>query len=524
MAIQVRRGNEADFDASKMLPGEWAVSLDTQYVRMCFAPGVVLRMATYEGFENEKAQIQAILAECQNIQSAVERIQAEVNAKASLTIEYSNSAKESADKAYEDAERAKTYANNAEAVTGVDIATKNRAGLVKGGDNYIAEDGTLMLIKDATSTTLSDSYSGRLKINEIGGAMEQGENPSPTNPQEIKNVAISGIKTHKKNFADFQNAQNRDRSKFTYTTETAQKIVATRNADAGAFVARYSVNLKANITYKISLTENDYQVYLYYDELWGTVWKTFSNTNDITITPPKDGVFIVGIYVPKTFASEITVSNFMVREDGTDSTYEPYTESSYTFSQPIELYGIGDVQDVIEDGKVKRKFVENVLPKDAWTLERIDETNSYIEVRHSFRNTGYVDSPTNYLLCTHVGREGGNRLIFAYNALYMRFPLTAISTFEEATDFLANNDVKYLIEYKTPTTEDLPLADQIGLNSLATYDEITYVEFIYEGPQPTFKGKYGTSEVGGMTLESLLTARSNDLRLSAVESAVINNI
>ena len=51
MAIQNRRGYEADFDPAKMLPGEWAVSLDTKYVRMCFAPGECLRMATYEGFE-----------------------------------------------------------------------------------------------------------------------------------------------------------------------------------------------------------------------------------------------------------------------------------------------------------------------------------------------------------------------------------------------------------------------------------------------------------------------------------------
>jgi hypothetical protein len=49
------------------------------------------------------------------------------------------------------------------------------------------------------------------------------------------------------------------------------------------------------------------------------------------------------------------------------------------------------------------------------------------------------------------------------------------------------------------------------------------VEFISD-VQPTFSAKYGTTEMGGMTLESLLTARSNDLRLSAVESAVINNI
>lgn len=79
MAIQNRRGLEADFDASKMLPGEWAVSTDKKYVRMCFAPGICLRMATYEAFEADMEQVKQILTETQDINAAVERIQSEVN-------------------------------------------------------------------------------------------------------------------------------------------------------------------------------------------------------------------------------------------------------------------------------------------------------------------------------------------------------------------------------------------------------------------------------------------------------------
>ena len=54
MAIKVRRGLKKDFDPYKMLPGEWAVSIDAQtqnqIVWMCFAAGVVKRMGTYEDF------------------------------------------------------------------------------------------------------------------------------------------------------------------------------------------------------------------------------------------------------------------------------------------------------------------------------------------------------------------------------------------------------------------------------------------------------------------------------------------
>ena len=54
MAIQMRRGLMRDFDPYKMLPGEWAVSIDAstsnQIVWMCFEPGVCKRMGTYEDF------------------------------------------------------------------------------------------------------------------------------------------------------------------------------------------------------------------------------------------------------------------------------------------------------------------------------------------------------------------------------------------------------------------------------------------------------------------------------------------
>lgn len=70
--IQMRKGLERDFDADQMTAGEWAVSTDTKYVRMCFAPGIVLRMATYEGFEVDMEEIRDILNECQDIQTAVD--------------------------------------------------------------------------------------------------------------------------------------------------------------------------------------------------------------------------------------------------------------------------------------------------------------------------------------------------------------------------------------------------------------------------------------------------------------------
>lgn len=87
--IQMRHGDEEDFDPSKMTTGEWAVSEDAKYVRMCFAPGLCLRMATYEAFEEDMTEIQTILATCQNIQVAVEAFEKLAEQHASQAEEWS---------------------------------------------------------------------------------------------------------------------------------------------------------------------------------------------------------------------------------------------------------------------------------------------------------------------------------------------------------------------------------------------------------------------------------------------------
>lgn len=104
MAIQnarilMRGGNEADFDPDKMKPKEWAVSLDQRIVRICVAPGVCIRMATYDAFEADMAQIEAILEQTKSIQEAVTLINEQVSVNAEAVAEYTEEAKQYRDEA-----------------------------------------------------------------------------------------------------------------------------------------------------------------------------------------------------------------------------------------------------------------------------------------------------------------------------------------------------------------------------------------------------------------------------------------
>ena len=110
--ILMRRGQEVNFDPDKMSPGEWAVSLDTRYVRMCFAPGICVRMATYEAFEADLEEIQQIIEECRTIEEVVTRINDEITDKAEAVAEYTEQARRYRDESKQYRDESQQFLNS----------------------------------------------------------------------------------------------------------------------------------------------------------------------------------------------------------------------------------------------------------------------------------------------------------------------------------------------------------------------------------------------------------------------------
>lgn len=179
--IQVRYGAEEDLDPDQLTTGEWAAATDTKKVWMCFRPGLVLRMATYEGFEQDMKEIQDMLVECRDIQTAVERfMQLAVQHKndaaeySALSESYSHQAKEEADRAREEADRAAAIAgfnvDSALSETSVDpvqnrVITKELSNkLDKTGD---ASEVTVTFEKAKTRTNIFSKDSLRTIIGKI---------------------------------------------------------------------------------------------------------------------------------------------------------------------------------------------------------------------------------------------------------------------------------------------------------------------------------------------------------------------
>lgn len=165
--MQVKRGNESDFDPSQMLPGEWAVSLDTKYVRMCFAPGICVRMATYDAFEADMEEIRDILLEAQTIQEAVARIQTEINDTAVVVEDYSILSKSYAvggtgKRENEDSDNAKYYYEQTKQIS------QGINGIVPMGTVAFADLPNSNIVNNAMYN-VSDAFTSDARFNDGGG-------------------------------------------------------------------------------------------------------------------------------------------------------------------------------------------------------------------------------------------------------------------------------------------------------------------------------------------------------------------
>lgn len=205
--MQVRQGNEADLDVTQLLVGEWALSVDKRYIRICVAQGIALRMATYEAFEEDMELVQTIVAECETIEQAVQAIESRIQglkveverlsqsaSESSLNAlnhankaeEFSQSAETSKAEAKESADTAKIYEENSKAYKDLAEGYKNTA-VQKASD---AEGFALSASASATEATTSAGLAVSASETATQKAQETEENADLS-----KSYAVGGTGT-----------------------------------------------------------------------------------------------------------------------------------------------------------------------------------------------------------------------------------------------------------------------------------------------------------------------------------------
>jgi hypothetical protein len=427
------------------------------------------------------------------------------------------------------------------------------------GLNLSVSDGELKNIRILvyTGVTLSNAvFKPMIRLASIADNTYEpytGGIPSPNlaYPQTIKSVEVSKITAHGKNFFNVPQA------KFTSNSTTITNKVIT---DTGAtFTVDVSVGSTAHgvFTDGIIPTLTLGKQYTLSCEVKVSAlgsFDYFSITNGSgKVQKFNSGEFTVGNFVrcSMTFEAksskftfyfnclahkdeadfDVEIKNIQIEESAVATEFEPYKENSVTLSQSITLRGIGDVMDELTSEGVVRNVAELVLSGiDNEQYHVAEEYNSadctaFYAVHqhegvlpHAYEGCeAYCDKLLPLSLSDlQIGDNQGFMMESPYfNRIILRVP-NSISNLEE---WIAENPLTLVYPVATPIIEPLPVADQIALRSLVSYDGVTCLGTDSE-VSPIIEAEYGTNKVGAHTLTGLLTAQRNELRLEEITSTV----
>lgn len=370
---------------------------------------------------------------------------------------------------------------------------------------------TDIMVEESSEVTAYEPYTGGLPA------------PSPSYPQEIKKSIINEIRTHKKNFLRYP---------YYHTTRSVNGIDFTDNGDGtitvnGTATAETTFYCKPRVPNIYNFEPGEYILSGCPDGGSTSTYslvinKTVGAGNSILSRDYGSGAECVISQDDAPHSAFILVANGAVlenvvfrpmlrRADISDAAFECYTESSITLSEPIELYGIGDVQDVIEDGKVRRRFAKVILNgTETYRYYNKAVACNVVDSLVKPSDSNYVtpnilserfvsDTPSNVL-----NGVNENRITVAISADTSRLRLHSdiFTSAEDAVSYFSANPTEIIYELAEEITEDLPIVDQIALNSLETFEGVTYLEFDSE-VKPTFSVAYATDNIGGYILEAL---------------------
>lgn len=416
----MRRGNESDFDPDKMHPGEWAVSLDKKYVRMCFSVGVCVRMATYDAFEEDMAQIEEILSTCETIEEAVSKINTEVSANAQAVEEYTEQAKQYRDEAKQFRDEAEQFAP----------------------DGYIELKETV-----ASNTAKIDTIIEKAELNIKNIA--SGENIHLTDSASSKVVEF-GLYGKAEQFT----TSGKNKLQNTATSKTEKGITFTVNSDRSIAIngtSTGSINFIVNDgfvlsegTYLLSQAGSIANSGMYIDSIDGEWFFAGVSGRQFEITTPS--TLKCAIYIPSgTVVNNVTLKPMIRLASITDSTYEPYTggiaSPNPDYPQEITVSGSDGSVEVVSCRK--NLYNELTLNKEysygGVTLTKDAETGNLTISGTATASNNMIMNPLTLPAGTYYYQKGN--VTNCGVALYNQTAKTFISTHKELSFTLTEESV-----------------------------------------------------------------------------------
>ena len=551
--MQIKRGNEVDFDAEKMLVGEWALSTDKRIVRICVAPNVCIRMATYDAFEADVAKIQGILEEVQTIEEAVTRINTEISEKANAVAEYTEQAKGYRDETKQFRDGAETSATNAKSSedkakfsetnakvseTNAKISEENAQRVAES----LPEDYTDLskafyntaIKQKAVGENIHVTDSAEAKNIEFGlyGKAEQNGEPTPDNPIEITVSGSDGsveVVSCGKNLADGINA--------TFATDnTSEKnITGLIHLMPGTYTLSWvqDVNLVSNTrntpTYGVV---GNYEATQKYQ---GTGANRNLNAGryswTITIKEENDYRFSYWVHRP---SADVTISDIQLEKNAEMTEYQPRSKTSSTIPTPDGLAGIkvssgGNYTDengqqwvcdeIVKYADGSGKRIQRVLSVDLASVGWARTTsyanpffygnipNKKVGITNGLC-TAFVFDNANINASTFGSDAKDNSFAFVHTNMQILIRCDAYSDVESFKTAMQGFKVYY--ELAEPIITDLSAEEIAEFEKLHTFYPITNISNDAEC---------------GMSITYMADAKNYiDNRLALIESAMLNNI
>lgn len=539
--MQMRRGLEADFDPDKMQPGEWAVSLDKKYVRMCFSVGVCVRMATYDAFEEDMAQIEKILEECQTIEEAVIRIKDEIEGSVDVVAEYTEQAMQYRDEAKQYADEAKKYSDGAFDELRADVAELD----IK--VDTIIEKAELNIKNSASGENLhlTDSANGKAvdfglygKAEQFVGTITDDEGneisvPNPDYPQDITVSGASGsveVKSCGKNLLEI-----------TATSQTLNDVSIIVNDDKSI---KFNGTASKNGALLWGTNATDYNIFLRKGNYILSAKSTSTMPSGTLNLRDSNETVIVSINLMSQQEKEFTIQSDvycraflnmnsgnvynnvtiypMISFDGGE--YEPYTETTSTIPTPNGLAGIkvssgGNYTD--ENGQ--QWICDEVVKYADGSGKRIQRiakavlngTESW-GVNGSRFSSKIASGNTVNAICSHAMKRTVAEMLdvgngfYLYTSGYMDFMNDSYTTVADFKEWLTSNNVTVLYELATPIITDLSAEEITEIEKMHTFYPVTNIS---------------NDADCGMSITYKADAQNYiDNRLALIESAMLNNI
>lgn len=241
MAIQMRRGNYADFDASKMVAGEFGVCLDNGYVYITLSAGNAVRLGTADTIEDALALVQ---------QYAESASQSADNASASAT-----SAGTSAFTAETNSENAEAWAVGQR--SGIDVEEDddtyhNNAKYYAEQAEHFSENATYLYIRYSQYSDGTDFTTTPQANTKYIGIYSGSSSTAPTDKTAynwVKFVGQDGSGGTVSDLTDVALTQLQDEQILRYDATLGKWVNADNSGGGGNDVGLSIVSGEINVTY-----------------------------------------------------------------------------------------------------------------------------------------------------------------------------------------------------------------------------------------------------------------------------------